>query len=78
MIVPTISATKDSIFFTKFNDVAGMTWPSEIKCSEIHAYDPTTTYSGYNYGALGGDGTSMLASYSVNAAGFTHWSPILN
>jgi hypothetical protein len=78
MIIPTTSAFKDSIFFDKFSDVSGMTWITDVKCSEIHAYDPLTTYSGYSFGTLGGDGTSMYTSYLVNAAVFTEWSPILN
>ncbi len=67
-IMPTLSNLKDQIFFTKFTDVATMTWITDLKCTEIHTYDPTTIYSTYSYGNLGGDGTSMLASYFVGAA----------
>lgn len=66
MVHPTLKSGLTSIFFSKFNDVATMSWIPTVKCTEIHASDPNSIYTDYNIATYGGDGVDSISTILLN------------
>lgn len=64
-----------SLFYTKFTDVALMKWITDVKCTEVHDKDVSSTYSEYAIATQGGDSTSMDASILKDGGTFTNNAP---
>ncbi len=75
------ASTYSSMFITKFSDVAGMAWPTDIGCTTIHQRDgDVTVFNAYNMGgpSFGGDSIdSHAAGYIAltSAASVPNYSP---
>ena len=63
------------MFFSKFNDVATMSWIPAVKCTEIHSFDPNSIYGDYNIATFGGDSINSAASIMLNGGTYTHSAP---
>jgi hypothetical protein len=76
MVHPTAKSGLTSIFFSKFNDVATMSWIPTVKCTEIHASDPNSIYTDYNIGTFGGDSVNSFSTILLNGGVYSHIAPI--
>ena len=74
MVHPTAKSGLTSIFFTKFKDIG--TWIDTVKCTEIHASDPTSIYTEYNIASYGGDSVDSSSTILLNGGVYSHIAPI--
>ena len=72
MMHPTAKAGLTSIFFSKFNDVATMSWIPTVKCTEIHASDPNSIYTDYNIATYGGDSVNSFSNILLNGGVYSN------
>jgi hypothetical protein len=52
-----------------------MKWIADLKCTEVHDKDVSSSYSDYAISTFGGDSTSMSTSINQNTGTFTENSP---